>query len=69
MEFRNFNLLRQEKYRYDFIPSEIVALADYRAKKNRELSRITSKISKIAAVGSLLAGLYFTAHVLWWVLR
>jgi hypothetical protein len=70
MEFRNFNLLRQPKYRYDFLPSEIVALADYRAKKNRaRLNKAARGWDRIVIAGSLAAAAYFTGHVLWWALK
>jgi hypothetical protein len=70
MEFRNFNLLRQPKYRYDFLPSEIVALADYREKKNRaRLTKASRGWDRIATIGALMVALYVTGHVLWWVVR
>ena len=67
MEFRRYNLLRQQQHRYEFLPSEFVALASYRAKTNhKRASRITDRIIVgLVAVGAA----YLTWHLLAWVLR
>ena len=67
MELREYNLLRQQQHRYEFIPSEYIALASYRAKTNhKRASRITDRI----IVGLVAMGaMYLTWHLLVWVLR
>ena len=67
MEFRRYNLLRQQQHRYEFLPSEFVALASYRAKTNlKRASRTTDRIIVgLVAVGAA----YLTWHVIWWAVR
>ena len=65
MEFRRYNLLRQQQHRYEFLPSEFVALASYRAKTNhKRASRTTDRIIVgLVAVGAM----YLTFHIGWWL--
>ena len=70
MELRQYNLLRQSKYGYEFIPSELVALAARRDKDRREkLTRSSRTWDRIIVSGLICGAAYLTGHVLWWVLR
>ena len=70
MELRQYNLMRQTKYGYEVIPSELIALAARRDKDRREkLSRLSRGWDRIILIGCLIGGAYLTGHVLWLVLR
>ena len=81
MEFKRYNLLRQAPYRYEFLPSEYIALASYRAKTNhKRASRTTDRIKEAQKwpqflIEAVIVGLvavgaaYLTWHLLAWVLR
>ena len=70
MEIRAYNLLRQGKYQYDFIPSELVALAMRRDVERKARLARTSRIwDRVIIIGGSVAACWLTYHVLAWVMK
>ncbi len=70
MELRRYNLLRQQKYGYEVIPSELVALAARLDKQRKEnLKRLSRTWDRIIICGLIPALAYLTGHFIWWVTR
>ena len=70
MEIRQYNLLRQGKYQYEFIPSELVALAMRRDRDRKaRLTRGSRIWDRVILYGLVVGAAYLTGHVLWWVMR